>query len=79
MEPTSSILRRFYTEVWEEERLDRIDGYFATMGDGTRLVAERQIDLADIHEWMNILFSLVRDVKVTFLHALDSDDWGRCS
>ena len=75
MEPTSSILRRFYTEVWEEERLDRIDGYFATMGDGTRLVAERQIDLADIHEWMNILFSLVRDVKVTFLHALDSDDW----
>lgn len=75
MQPTSHILRRFYTEVWEDVRMDRIASYFGDLGDDTGVVPDRQIELDDIHEWMGILFSLVRDVRVTFLHSLDVGDW----
>lgn len=72
---TSDILRRFYTEVWEHGRLDAINSYFQVEDNHPCLIPDRRVELQDIREWMDILFALVRDVRVTFVHVLDVDDW----
>ena len=75
MEPTSTILRRFYTEVWEELHYDRIADYFRPELTSNILLPERAVDPEEVREWMQILDALVRDKKVTFLHSIDDGSW----
>ena len=72
---TSEILRAFYTEIWERAQFDRIDDYFAPASTQSILVADRAVDVSEVREWMLILNRLVRDIKVRFIHAIDSGDW----
>lgn len=75
MADTSEILRQFYTDVWEHECLDKIDGYFCPASDGQILIGDRGVEPDEVREWMCILFSLVRDIQVTFLNTLDDGAW----
>ncbi|MEL6807965.1 MAG: nuclear transport factor 2 family protein [Pseudomonadota bacterium] len=75
MEPTSSILRRFYTEVWENLHYDRIADYFPTQAPGDILIPERAVEPDEVREWMQVLDALVRDKKVTFIHSMDDGNW----
>ncbi|MEP1198301.1 ester cyclase [Tateyamaria sp.] len=75
MEPTSVILRRFYTEIWENLRYNSIAEYFQPDLTGNILIRERAVDPKEVREWMQILDALVRDKKVTFLHSIDDGMW----
>ncbi|WP_299147826.1 hypothetical protein [uncultured Tateyamaria sp.] len=72
---TSQILRAFYTEIWEQAQFDRIEDYFVPSSTHPILVADRAVDVNEVREWMLILNRLVRDIKVRFIHAIDSGDW----
>ncbi|MEO9575673.1 MAG: hypothetical protein ABJ263_07100 [Tateyamaria sp.] len=75
MEPTSAILRRFYTDVWEHLHYDRIADYFQPDLTGNILIPERAVDPEEVREWMQILDALVRDKEVTFLSSIDDGSW----
>ena len=75
METTSEILRRYYTEVWEQRGFDKIADYFHPEAGQTLLNKERAIDPKEVREWMEVLHALVHDVSVTFIHSIESDTW----
>ncbi|WP_299653042.1 hypothetical protein [uncultured Tateyamaria sp.] len=55
--------------------MDCIDTYFQPAPNDVILVGDRGVEPNEVREWMAILFSLVRDIQVTFLKALDVDNW----
>ena len=75
IEPTSTILRRFYTDVWEHLHYDRIPDYFRPDLPDNTLIPDRAVDPEEVREWMQILDALVRDKKVTFIHSIDDGNW----
>jgi len=75
MEPTSEILRRFYTEIWENLQYDRIAEFFQPDLTSQTLIPERAVDPDEVKEWMKVLDALVRDKKVTILHSIDDGSW----
>lgn len=75
MPSTSHILRRFYADVWEDGRLDMINAYFAPASENSIMIDDRRVEPDEIEEWMKILFSLTRDIRVAVVHTLDDGDW----
>lgn len=73
--PTSVILRRFYQEVWEGGRLDVIERYFHPETPDHILIDDRAVEPHEVREWMEILRSLVTNMKVEFIHTVDEGDW----
>lgn len=75
METTTDILRRFFTTVWEQGNIAAIDGFFDTSSCTELVAPDRPVEPAEVREWMEILTFLVRDIKVTFLHTVEQDNW----
>ena len=75
MESTSNILRRFYTEVWEQKNLDKIADYFHPDAGQDLLIEDRAVDISEVREWMEILHGLVHGITVNFLQTIEDSAW----
>ena len=76
----TDILRRWYKEVWEDGRLEVIDGYFLDAADNTHnagehLVPNFGVDPNELREWLTIVHSFVTDIRVEILHSIEEGDW----
>lgn len=74
-ETTPEILRRYYTDVWEHQRTDRIATFFHDTVPPDILLPERPIEPSEVREWIEVVHSLVRDIQVTFLRTIEQGEW----
>ncbi len=73
--PHADVLRKWYSEVWENGNTDAIDQYFApdTMAEG--LIPEMQVGADEFRDLVMAFRHILGDIKVELPKVLEDGDW----
>ncbi|WP_298835732.1 nuclear transport factor 2 family protein [uncultured Roseobacter sp.] len=80
MTPNLSILRDWYTRVWENSDLDAMDELLLqntenSHAGGYSLIPNLVSEPNELREWITVFNSLVEDIRVTFVRTTEQGDW----